>query len=290
MPKNSPSATSKLDPVDRLELAVRHREVVHLDRTHDRSTLSAGDKRPGTGAARSARRGSAAWSRRRSRPTSCTAVGRPSGPGPARHRRRRVAGDVPEGDVRDGGHATASAEPTVPLPPRIPTLRRAVRDRRREQHVAVVEDPVGLRRHLLGLRERPVDDPRRDPRAHPVGLAGTPLQAVVVLDQRRTRSGCRRRTAARTPASGPGSAGRSRVRRGPRSASSRAVSSTTRTWTGSGRTPSDTGLVDQPIRSRPGSRPRGLDERPGLPRAVEVALDVAADDVVDDARCRARCG
>ena len=74
------------------------------------------------------------------------------------HRRGRVAGHVPQRGVGDhrhreergphGAHAVQDAD-----------LRGPVRDRRGEQHVAPLEDPVGLARDLLALPDRPLARP-----------------------------------------------------------------------------------------------------------------------------------
>ena len=60
-------------------------------------------------------------------------------------------------------------------------VRRPVGGDRREQHVAVVEDPVRLGGHLLRLAQREAEHTRADPGAEPVGLPGARLEPVVVL-------------------------------------------------------------------------------------------------------------
>ena len=163
--------------------------------------------------------------------------GRPSAAEPARaprrpgcRRRSRARRTRSPASTRSDGADRADAVEDA-------DRRRAVGDRRGEQHVDVVEDPVGLRRRpSRSARSAQSTHPRRHPGAQPVGLAGAPLQPVVVLDlvglgadageelrhERARRVGVARVDLATS---------------WPRSASSRAVSWTAATWTGSGRTP-----------------------------------------------------
>ena len=96
-------------------------------------------------------------------PDQLDASGRPSSATPARHGSGRVARDVPERGVRDRRlRAQGRADRADPV--EHADLRRPVRDGRGEQHVHGVEDPVGPRRHLLGLPQRPVPHRAASPR------------------------------------------------------------------------------------------------------------------------------
>ena len=164
----------------------------------------AGDQRPGPGRLELGGEAEAASPRRRS--------GRRAGRRPGARRRR-----CPQGTAAAGLPATfhsaayaiigiaRSAARTVPAPSRTPTLRRPVRDRRGQQDVDVVEDPVGLRARPSRSAAAPQSITRgRHPGAEPVGLAGTPLEPVVVLDRVGLGRGCRRRTAGTNAAVGSG--------------------------------------------------------------------------------------
>ena len=144
----------------------------------------------------------------------------------------------------------------------------------------LVEDPVGLRRDLLGLLQCEVDDPRRHPRAEAVGLPGAPLQPLVVLhrirlgpdagEELRDERG-RRVGVARVDLPDVVAEVGQQPRRCPRPRG-RAI--------GSGRTPRITGLTDQPIRSRPGSRCAASVNDPVSSCLEPVGRQVAADRVV----------
>ena len=143
--------------------------------------------------------------------------------------------------------------------------RRAVRDRRGEQDVDLVEDPVGLRRTVSVWPSAHSTTFGRHPGAEPVGLPGTPLEPVEVLDlvglgadageelrhERRRRVGVVRVDLAYVVAEVAQQPGRvlDRARRGSGRAARRGV----------------TGLVDQPIRSRPGSRRAASTNEPVSP-------------------------
>ena len=179
--------------VDSPELPVRLRQVADLDRCHG-LTLSSTEsgwfnrlwslpRRPSATArpAPAGPRARAAAPRRRSGPTSCTDSGRPSGPRP----RGTAAAGLPA-TFQIAAYAIAgrarSEAPTVPVPAITPVSGGRWAIVGRQQHVDVVEDPVGARRHPLGGPERGVAHPRRHPRPHPAGLPGAGLEPVVVLD------------------------------------------------------------------------------------------------------------
>ena len=132
---------------------------------------------------------------------------------PGRHRGGRVAGDVPQRRVgdhrlrRQGGARRCR-------PVEHADLARPVRDRRGEQHVDVVEDPVGLRARPSRPPAAPTGRRRGAPSCRAGRSRGCASRAGRSAPPRRPRCGRRRRTAARTPASRRGSAGRPRARRG----------------------------------------------------------------------------
>ena len=211
-----PLGDLEVDPVDRLELPVGHREVAHLDRCHATAGDASSDlvdRRPGTARCSSCAESRAAWSSSSVRPTSWTDSRQAVGREPARDRGGGVAGDVPERDVRDRRHRRAATAPTVPVPSRTPTAggRCAI--------VGVSSTSQSSKTRLafadtFSVCASAQSRTRRHPGAHPVGLPGAPLEPVVVLDLVGLGADARRRTAARTRASGRGSAGRPRARRG----------------------------------------------------------------------------
>ncbi len=143
---------------------------------------SAGAAAPTGARPRAAPRATAVSPRRWRAPTSCTARGRPSAPKPAGHRRRRLAGHVPDAVVRHpAGDRVERPQRAAPL--QLADLRRRRRGRGRQQHVVLLEHAVQPARSSRLAGERALEQRRRDQPAEPRHRARAPFQALRVRER-----------------------------------------------------------------------------------------------------------